>query len=72
MIRRALAWAAGVLAALGAVWAMGRRQGAAAARNEALRQANDDLSTAIEVTREVDAKTDDAVSGDLAKWLRHE
>ena len=72
MIRRALAWAAGALAALWAVWAMGRRQGAVAARNEALRQANDDMQTALEVQREVDAKTDAAVSGDLAKWLRHE
>jgi hypothetical protein len=49
---------------------MGRRQGAAAARNEALRQANDDLSTALEVQRDVDAKTDAAAHNDLRRWLR--
>jgi hypothetical protein len=70
VIRRALAWAAAVLAAFGAVWAMGRRQGTLAARVAASERKASDLSTAIEVARETDAKTDDTVRADLNRWMR--
>ena len=70
MIRRALAWALSVLAALGAVWAMGRREGRQAARVAASERKAADLSTAIEVRDAVSAKTDAAVHAELDRWMR--
>ena len=72
MIRRVVAWLAVAFAGLGLAWISGNRSGAMRGRNKALRKANDNLKTAIEVRNATDAKTDAATRNDLSRWVRPE
>jgi hypothetical protein len=69
-LKRAVAWALAGLVAIGGAWAIGRRDGATAAKTKAAEKAADDLQTAKDVRDEVDSISGDDVSKRLHEWNR--
>ena len=69
-LKRAVAWALAGLVAIGGAWAIGRRDGATAARNKAVQKRLDEMQKAKDTRDEVDSISGDDVSGRLHKWNR--
>jgi hypothetical protein len=64
-LRRAVAWAVAGLVAIGGAWAIGRRDGTAAAKTKAAARAADEYRATSERMHNADVD-----GGDDVKWLR--